>query len=221
MKLDTVIFDMDGLLIDSEPLWKEAADELLLKYEKQLSPKQYNITTGLRTREFLQHWFIHFNIPTANIATDEQVLVDKVIGLVKEKGKAMPGVEHIFRFFIERNFKIGLASSSPLELIHVVTGILGIGAYLHTVSSAAGLPYGKPHPEVYLNCAKALHSLPQTCICFEDSFNGLIAVKAAKMKCVIVPGFHDTKAPKWEAADMKISTLNNFNELILESMQYP
>lgn len=220
MKLDTVIFDMDGLLIDSEPLWKEAADELLLSYKKQLNLKQYSITTGLRTKEFLEHWFTFFNIPLTNIITDEQVLVDKVIRLVKQKGKVMPGVEHIFNFFIERNFKIGLASSSPMELIDVVTGILGIQPHLNAVTSAAHLQFGKPHPEVYLNCAEELNSLPQRCICFEDSFNGLIAAKAAKMKCVIVPGLHDNKNPKWGAADIKISTLYNFNELILERLQY-
>ncbi len=219
MKLNTVIFDMDGLLIDSEPLWKEAADELLLNYEKQLTAKQYSITTGLRTKEFLQHWFTFFNIPADNIITDEKVLVDKVIRLVEQKGKAMPGLEHIFKCFTDRNYKIGLASSSPIELIDVVTGILGIRPHLHTITSASHLPFGKPHPEVYLNCAEQLHSSPQTCLCFEDSFNGLIAVKAAKMKCVIVPEPHQYKDPKWAAADIKISTLNYFNELILDSLQ--
>ncbi len=219
MKLDTVIFDMDGLLIDSEPLWKEAADELLLSYEKQLTTKQYSITTGLRTKEFLQYWFTFFNIPAGNIITDEKVLVDKVISLVKQKGSAMPGLEHIFKFFIDRNFKIGLASSSPIELIDVVTGILGIQSHLHAITSASHLPFGKPHPEVYLNCAEQLNSLHQTCICFEDSFNGLIAVKAAKMKCVIVPGLQDNNNPRWGAADIKIATLNDFNELVLDRLQ--
>ncbi len=220
MKLDTVIFDMDGLLIDSEPLWKEAADELLLNYGKQLSPKQYAQTTGLRTKEFLAHWFTYFNIPAGKIAVDEQLLVDNVIALVQEKGKAMPGIEYIFNFFIERSFKLGLASSSPIELIDVVTGMLGIRQHLHTVTSAANLSFGKPHPEVYLNCAQQLHSPPQNCLCFEDSFNGVIAVKAAKMKCVVVPASHDSGNPRWSAADIRISTLDNFNELILDSLQY-
>ncbi len=220
MKLDTVIFDMDGLLIDSEPLWKEAADELLLSYGKMLTPKQYGLTTGLRTKEFLEYWYNSFNIPVSKIIADEQLLVDKVIDLVKQKGKAMPGVEHIFRFFIDRGFKIGLASSSPMELITVVTGILGIQQHLQTVTSATHLSYGKPHPEVYLNCAAQLGSSAQTCVCFEDSFNGLIAVKAAKMKAVLVPGSQHSKDPRWGAADLKIATLNNFNELVLDSLQY-
>ncbi len=210
---------MDGLLIDSEPLWKEAAEALFLTYGMQLTTQQYNGTTGLRTKEFLLHWFSYFNLPDAEIEDAEKKIVDRVIELVSQKGKPMHGVQHIFNFFLERNFKIGLASSSPPELINLVVEMLGIGSYLQAVSSAAGLAYGKPHPEVYLNCAQKLAAMPAQCICFEDSFNGMIAAKAAKMKCVIVPSVHDSKNPVWGAADLKISTLNNFNELLLNGIQ--
>ena len=67
MKLNTVIFDMDGLLIDSEPLWKEAAEALFATYGKQLTIEQYLSTTGLRTKEFLAHWFRYFKLPEAEI----------------------------------------------------------------------------------------------------------------------------------------------------------
>ena len=102
MKLDTVIFDMDGLLIDSEPLWKEAADQLFLNYGKQLTAAQYAITTGLRTREFLAYWFRHFNFPMNEILIAEKKIVQQVIELVKQKGKPMLGVNHIIKFFIEQ-----------------------------------------------------------------------------------------------------------------------
>ena len=218
MKPDTVIFDMDGLLIDSEPLWREAANELFVQYGKQLTTQQYAITTGLRTKEFVGYWFRHFNLPAEGAADAEKTIIDLVIRLVKQKGKPMPGVAHIFNFFLERNFKIGLATSSPPGLINVVVDMLGIRTHLQAISSAESLAFGKPHPEVYLNCAEKLGVQPAQCICFEDSFNGMIAAKAAKMKCVIVPSIHDTKNAAWEAADLKISTLANFNELLLESL---
>lgn len=210
---------MDGLLIDSEPLWKESAEALFLTYGKQLTTQQYASTTGLRTKEFLMHWFRYFNLPETEIMEAEQKVVELVVKLVAQKGKPMPGVQHIFNFFLERNFKIGLASSSPAVLINLVIEMLGIGNHLQAVSSAAELAYGKPHPEVYLNCARELASIPEACICFEDSFNGMIAAKAAKMKCIIVPSLHDAKNPAWEAADLKISTLGNFNELLMSSLQ--
>jgi sugar-phosphatase len=218
MKQNTVIFDMDGLLIDSEPLWKEAAELLFLTYGKQLTPEQYVTTTGLRTKEFLDHWFRYFSLPQAAVDNAETIIINEVIKLVQQKGKPMPGVQYIFNFFLERNFKIGLASSSPPELINLVVDLLGIKNHIQVVSSAAGLPFGKPHPEVYLNCAVKLNSIPAECICFEDSFNGMIAAKAAKMKCVVVPSAHDSKNPCWEAADLKISTLTNFNGLLLDSL---
>jgi len=218
MKYNTVIFDMDGLLIDSEPLWKEAADELLSTYGFQLNKQQYALTTGLRTKEFLEFWFTLFNIPLSEINTAEDRIVNEVIQLVKRKGKVMSGVSYIFNFFNQLNFKIGLATSSPLQLINVVVELTGIGPYLQATASASGLAYGKPHPEVYLNCAKALGVQPMQCLCFEDSFNGMIAVKAAKMKCIVVPVFEDYKKTIWDAADLKISTLQNFNELLLAGL---
>jgi len=219
MKLNTVIFDMDGLLIDSEPLWKEAAETLFFTYGKQLTTEQYLSTTGMRTKEFLAYWFRHFNLPQAEIANAETIIVNDVIKLVEQKGKPMPGIQHVFNFFLNRSFKIGLASSSPPELITLVVELLEIKNHLQAISSAAGMAYGKPHPEVYLNCAGKLDALPHECICFEDSFNGMIAVKAANMKCVVVPSLHELKKPVWEVADLKISTLTNFNGLLLDSIE--
>ncbi len=218
-KLNTVIFDMDGLLIDSEPLWGEAATIIFKEYGIVLTPQQYHTTTGLRTKEFVKYWFKYFNISLQNATVVETLIVNKVIELVHQKGRAMPGLQHIFNFFIHKQFKIGLASSSSMELINMVVEKLKIGSYLHSVNSAENLLHGKPHPEVYLNCASELKSIPEECICFEDSFPGLIAVKAARMKCVLVPDAHNSKDVRWQAADLKIASLTNFNELLLQSLQ--
>ena len=218
MTLDTVIFDMDGLLIDSEPLWHEAADEVFSKYGFQLTPALYTTTTGLRSLEFVEWWFGYFKIDVKQAAAANDEIVKLVSSKVNSKGKVLPGVEHIFNFFIERNFKIGLATSSNDALIDVVVEKLGIRNYIQAMTSAESLPYGKPHPEVYLKCAVQLKSNPVNCICFEDSFNGLIAAKAARMKCVVVPAVQDLKNEKFNAADLKISSLQNFNELLLQTL---
>ncbi len=218
MQLNTVIFDMDGMLIDSEPLWNEAASEVFLQYNIRITQLQYATTTGMRVKEFVLWWFSRNNIPVEYASKAEADIVKLVIDKINSKGKAMPGLSHIFNFFIDRKYKIGLASSSPSLMIDVVVDKLGIRKYLQAISSAAALPYGKPHPQVYLDCAAALQSLPQECICFEDSFNGLIAAKAACMKCVVVPSLHDSKEVKFNAADLKISSLQNFNELLLQTL---
>lgn len=218
MQLNTVIFDMDGLLIDSEPLWDEAATAVFSNYGIQLTPEQYATTTGLRTKEFIHWWFSAYKIPHEHIDDAEKAIIKKVTALVEVKGKPMPGIEHIFRFFTERKFRIGLASSSPHSLINTVTRLLDIEQHLQVCSSASDLAYGKPHPEVYLNCATALNAAPMECLCFEDSYNGMIAAKAARMKCIVVPEHKNAKDPRWNAADLKIASLQNFNELLLLSV---
>jgi HAD superfamily hydrolase (TIGR01509 family) len=213
MQLNTVIFDMDGLLVDSEPLWEKATEEVFKQYGVCLSNEQYITTTGLRTREFVQWWFRHFNIGDEELAKAEKNIIDIVIDKVEHQGRMMPGVHYIINFFHEKNFKIGLASSSPQRLIDLVIKMTGIGPYVNATASAEHLSFGKPHPQVYLNCAEALQSNPYECICFEDSFNGMIAAKAAKMKVVMVPHHSQTKDERFGAADLKLSSLQNFGEL--------
>lgn len=213
MQLNTVIFDIDGLLVDSEPLWGEAADEVFRQYGVNLTREQYATTTGLRTKEFLQWWFHYFQIGDEELARAEKLIIQSVLDKIEHKGKMMPGVQYIFDFFERKQFHIGLATSSPPALIDLVADMANIKRYVHAACSAENLPYGKPHPQVYLNCAEALGAKPYQCICFEDSFNGMIAAKAARMKCIVVPHHSQSKEERWGAADLKLSSLQNFGEL--------
>jgi HAD superfamily hydrolase (TIGR01509 family) len=218
MQLNTVIFDMDGLLIDSEPLWNEAAAEVFSRYGIKVTDEQYAITTGLRTKEFVHWWFTFYKIPMEQAEIARKAIVEKVIDKILHKGKPLPGLAHILTYFMERKFKIGLATSSPQEVIDTVMNHLKIGKCFQAICSGDQLQYGKPHPQVYLNCAEALGSDPMECICFEDSFNGLIAVKAARMKCVVIPAPHQHHETRWSAADLKISSLQNFNDLLMQTI---
>jgi mannitol-1-/sugar-/sorbitol-6-/2-deoxyglucose-6-phosphatase len=218
MQLNSVIFDMDGLLIDSEPLWNEAADEVFRRHGMQLTPENYATTTGLRTREFVRWWFTKFGISHEHAADAEKEIAALVVRKFLQKGRALPGVDYIFDFFKQRNFKIGIATSSGMELVNTVIDALQLGDKLDAVASGAELPYGKPHPQVYIDCATALGISAENCLCFEDSFNGMIAAKAARMKCVIVPAYKHLQEARWQAADLKISSLQNFNELLLEGL---
>lgn len=218
MQLDTVIFDIDGLLVDSEPLWNEAASEVFRQYGVNLSEEQYNTTTGLRTREFVQWWFSHFQIGMEELAGAEKKIIERVLNKIEHKGKIMEGVPYIFDFFSHRQFRIGLATSSPPSLIELVVHMAGIGRYLQATASAESLAFGKPHPQVYLNCAASLGSQPTNCICFEDSFNGMISVKAARMKCVIIPHPSQAKMERWAAADLQLLSLSQFTVLQLDGI---
>jgi mannitol-1-/sugar-/sorbitol-6-/2-deoxyglucose-6-phosphatase len=219
MQLNSVIFDMDGLLVDTEPLWHEAANEIFGKHGVLLTPENHAATTGLRTKEFIQWWFPRFGISTEHAATAEKEIVALVIQKFLQKGKALPGVAYIFNFFQQRNFKIGIATSSGMELVNTVINFLQLPGKLDAIVSGAELPYAKPHPQVFIDCAAALNVSPENCVCFEDSFNGMIAAKAARMKCVMVPAYSQLHNTRWQAADLKISSLQNFNELLLQGLQ--
>jgi len=218
MQLNTVIFDMDGLLIDSEPCWQEAGTETLQQFDVSLSPDQYHLTTGLRTKEWIDYWFGHFSIDKVFAQAAVSALHKNVIVKIKDKAAAMPGIEPIFSFFKARGFRIGLATSSPFSLVEVVVDKLGIGHLLDATTSAEDLPFGKPHPQVYIDCAVALSVSPLQCLCFEDSFNGLIAAKAARMKCVVIPTPPQYELQKWGAADLKLDSLLAFTDLQLSRL---
>ena len=218
MNLNTVIFDMDGLLVDSEPLWQEAADEVFALYNFKITPLQYETSTGLRTKEFVEHWFRTYRKDMRDCQKAEDQIIEVVTNKIAKKGRILPGVQYIFQFFHNHNFKIGIASSSPKPLIDLVIQMTGIEQYVQAVASAQDIPYGKPHPQVYLDCAKMLNSMPEECLCFEDSFNGMIAAKAAKMKCVVVPSQHQASSKKWGAADLQLSSLQNFGKILFDSL---
>lgn len=213
MHLNTVIFDMDGLLIDSEPLWSEAATEVFAYYGKKLTEADLATTMGLRTSEFVSWWLRDYKFDNTELEKAAEKIVELVIKKIKLQGKAMPGCDYILQFFAERGFKIGLATSSPMRVADTVLNLLNIEKYIQVKTSAEKLQYGKPHPQVYLDCTAALGSSPLQCICFEDSVNGMIAVKAARMKCVVVPAYAHQKDEKWSIADLKISSLKNFSSL--------
>lgn len=208
--IQAVIFDMDGLLIDSEPLWQEAGSETLSTFGINLTDEQYHSSTGLRTPEWIDHWFGYFGIDKAHAPEAIKTIEATAIAKIKARGEALPGVEYIMNYFHSRNIPIAIASSSPMKLIDEVVEKLSIGQFLQVKTSAENLAYGKPHPEVFINCAKELDMRPQHCLVFEDSFNGMIAAKAAKMKCAVVPAPSVQQELRWKAADLVLGSLNEF-----------
>lgn len=216
--LNTVIFDMDGLLIDSEPHWQQAGMEVLAHYGAVITLEQYYSSTGLRTREWLEYWFDYFHIHNNHTTPAIRSIEDKAIDNIQKNGVAFPGTSYVLDFFRKKNFKIGLATSSPLRLVDVVIKKLGIENFFDAFSSAEFLTLGKPHPQVYMNCAAELGVSPLHCICFEDSFNGVISAKAARMRCIAVPAVAQFDEPRWAAADLKLSSLMDVNESLISEL---
>jgi beta-phosphoglucomutase-like phosphatase (HAD superfamily) len=124
--IQTAIFDMDGLLIDSEPLWFEAAVEVFNPLGINLTPALYADSVGLRTKEFVEHWFKYYAFDQLKAPATIEAINDVVIEKIKQKGEALPGVEYVLELLQKERINIGLATSSPYRLIDVIVDKLNI-----------------------------------------------------------------------------------------------
>lgn len=207
-----VVFDMDGLLIDSEPLWYEAMIAVFGQVGTHLTFDLCRQTQGLRLDDLVNYWYNKKPWQTPSKEEVGRQLVEKVIELVEQKGEKMPGVDYVLGFVKEKGVKIALASSSPIRLIQAAVKRFQLENYFDGVCSAEFEKHGKPHPAVYLKAAKILKLSPWQCLAFEDSFNGLLSAKSAKMECVCVPDKSQKDDPRFKIADEILFSLSEFNE---------
>lgn len=205
---------MDGLLIDSEPFWVESEKKVFATVGVPLTDDLCTQTYGMRIQEVIPHW--HRKFPWDQTKRTFEIIEAEIIEGVCERidtqGKAFEGVDYILDFFKQKNIPMALASSSPMKIINTVMNRLGIAKEFKVIYSAEGEEYGKPHPAVYLTTAKKMSVNPVDCAAFEDSFNGIISAKAARMKTVAVPEIYNFYNPKFDIADVKIRLLKHFTE---------
>lgn len=216
--IKAVIFDMDGLLIDSEPLWQRAQIAAFATVGIRPTPEDFRQTMGRRINEVVEHW--HHRQPWEGPSQKdiEALVVDDLIALVKQEGQLLPGVHHAFEVCRKQQLPMALASSSSNEIIDTVIDTLNIREYFTEIYSADHEPYGKPHPGVFITTAQRLGVSPVQCVVFEDSPSGVLAAKAAKMHCITVP-HPDTKShPFIQAADAVIDSLEQFDDALLRKL---
>lgn len=207
-QFDAVIFDMDGVLIDSEPLWKIAMEEVFRSVGSVLTKQDFQKTVGLRLDEVITFWHRHEGWKNVTPSDVEGQIVLKMIELIRENAAPLPGVIETLTFLQEKEIKIGLATSSYEILIHTVLKELGIASYFEITHSAEHENYGKPHPAVYLTVAEKLSVDPLRCLVIEDSLNGIISAKAARMKVVCIPEKTHHPEPKLILADHRFETMS-------------
>jgi len=213
--LRAAIFDLDGLLIDSEPLWQRAEHELFATVGLQLSASEVAETTGLRIDEVVALRHRQQPWETPSVAELSEQIVTRVIALVLAEGVAKPGGARAIALCARAGLHLAVASSSPLRLIDASLARLGLRDQFAEVVSAEREPYGKPHPAVFLSAAARLGVAPTECLVFEDSLNGVIAAKAARMICVAVPERVD---PRFAIADAILPSLQAFDDAALTTL---
>lgn len=210
--IKAIVFDLDGLLIDTEPLWQKGEVSVFTSIGVPLTRKMALQTTGLREDLVVEHWYQQF--PWEDVGKKEVYdrIEDKVAKLIEKEGKAKPGVGHIVKVAKNAKLPIALASSASYQAINASLKRLGLRDLFKVVHSAEDEKHGKPHPDVYLTTAKLLGVNPQYCLSLEDSLNGVKSAKAAGMTCIAIPDLRFNKTKEFEGlADLVLLSLKQIS----------
>lgn len=210
MKLRATLFDMDGLLIDSEILWHQAEVEIFGALGVPSAGSAGRSTKGMFVDQVVKYWSERH--PWSGPSNEEvvQLLVERVGELVETEGRLMPGAIRAIDLASERG-PVALASSTPIELIHRCLDHFALSSRFASVHSAQFEPYGKPHPGVFLTAASSLDVEPGVCLVFEDSAAGVLAAKAASMSVVAVPTREDRALAAFALAELVLDSLEDLS----------
>ena len=204
--LRATIFDLDGLLVDSEILWHRAEVEILGARGVPVTEHEDRATKGMFVGEVVRYW--HARYPWSPAALDDVVaqLLTRVGDLVEQRGRLLPGAVRALDLASEHG-PIALASSTPMALIERVLDHFALRDRFAVIRSAEDEPFGKPHPGVFLSAASDLHVAPSVCLVLEDSAAGVIAAKAARMAVVAVPVAAERHEAPFALADLRLNSL--------------
>lgn len=218
MDTRAVIFDMDGLLIDTEPVWRQVQIEVFGRLGLHLTEEQCAAMMGIRIGEIVHEWYARCPWNGPGPARVTQEIINGVIAHVLADGEPNPGVLKALQDVHDARLPIAIASSSSEDLIAAVIHRLHIQQYVSAVCSADNEEWGKPHPAVFLAAARALQVEPGQCVALEDSPNGVVSAKAAGMYCIAVPDPHLAGDPRMAEADVTIPSLLHFSLDLLPGM---
>lgn len=206
--IDTVIFDMDGVLLDSEKLWRQSEQELLTNLGVPYSLSQANQLKGQVIEQIVQHWYNKYPWQGPSVMDVSQEICNRVMELISQQSTPNKGLLTTLEFLKQNNIKIGLASNSHTDIIQCVVKTLKIEHYFSQIVSAYQVQRPKPFGDVYIHCAHLLNSTADNCLVIEDSYTGATSAKNADMKVVIMPDPLEFDDPKFDFAHYKIQELN-------------
>lgn len=211
-KIKAVIFDMDGVILDSETLYKHNNKIFFASLGMDVSDELYNTFIGLSSTKMWEKLKSDFNLPYEISYYKDLEKEEKYQLLSRTDLYAHHALENLLSHLKINDFSIGLASMSMKKNILLVIEKLKIDSYFHVVKSGEDVVHGKPHPEIFLKTADTLNLSPENCLVIEDSKNGVAAAKAAQMQCIgfVNPGSgdQDLSMADWIA--------DNYNDVLLK-----
>jgi mannitol-1-/sugar-/sorbitol-6-/2-deoxyglucose-6-phosphatase len=210
-----IIFDMDGLLIDTEPHWQATERQVFGELGIDITPGMQIDTLGLRSDEQIRYWYDRRPWTGADLQEVEQRYNEVMLNYFEQEAELMEGARSALDFFSNKGLPVALASSSNMKLINTFLDRFAFHHYFSVVYSAEFEEFGKPHPAVYLETARRLHVSPVDCLALEDSFHGLIAAKAARMKTIAVPQHADQR---FGASDVVLDSLSELTDTVFNEL---
>ena len=215
MTVQAVIFDLDGVLLDSEQLWNQAKESLVRDTGGTWRDEAPRAMMGMSSPEWSAYLHDELGVPLDPDTIDRDV-VARIEQLYREKLPLLPGAVEAVRG-LQGHWPLGLASSSNREVIDLVLALAALSdAFAVTVSSEE-VAHGKPAPDVYLETARRLDVDPDRCVAVEDSSNGLRSAHAAEMTVIAVPNPH--YPPDQDALALATVTLSTLDELTPELVE--
>ena len=202
------IFDMDGVLIDTEPVWRRVEREVFARVGVELSDEQLRESWGMRINEVVDHWYRSRPWNAVRPHAVSSAIVKGMVEHVRSEGVAMPGAIEAVAAVRDAGLRVAIASSSSRVLIDAVVEKLGIAAGIDAVCSADDERLGKPDPGVFVSAARALSVSPQECLAIEDSPFGVRSAKAAGCYCIALHG-GSTDVGSLDGADVHLGSLTD------------
>jgi mannitol-1-/sugar-/sorbitol-6-/2-deoxyglucose-6-phosphatase len=187
----------------------------------ELSESDVRQTMGLRIDDAVRHWWVRSPWEGMTMIEVERAVTARVAELISRSGAPMPGAVESVSLCADLALPVAVCSGSYAVVIEAALQRLGIESDVAVWHSAEWEPLGKPHPGSYLSTASKLGIDPTSCLAVEDSFNGAISAKAARMRVVIVPEPEAADSPRWGFCDAKLGSLTAFDEGLLRSLEGP
>ncbi|MGH7416960.1 MAG: HAD family hydrolase [Candidatus Rokuibacteriota bacterium] len=205
LRSQAVVFDMDGVLVDSEPFGFEALRRVMARHGLPYTEQENAEFLGRTTLESCRTLKARHGLPES-AETMADWYIEGMLELIGCGPIPMPGVPEVLQRIRASGYRMALASSAEPRLIEANLSALSLRSLFEAVVSATQVPRGKPAPDVFLAAAERLGVAPADCLVIEDSRNGLLGAKAAGMRCAVVPCSH-TRHQDFREADHRLGAL--------------
>jgi len=214
--IDAVVFDLDGLLLDSEQVWDEVREQLTRERGGRWHEGATRDMMGMSSVEWSRYMHERLGLPEPAAEINAEV-VRRMLERYRERLPLLPGAVEAVRRLAAR-WPLGLASSSNRELIELALEAAGIAELFRVTVSSEEVERGKPAPDVYVEAAKRLGIAPERAVAVEDSHNGILSARAAGMRVIAVPNPHFPPRPEALAeADVVLGSLAELTPDVVEA----